>query len=74
MISIKRDDVPTETGKKLFDLLKESWDDPEYIYGVLANLKGDKNKQKMIDLIEKEGITDSDTIILASLDIKDGEI
>ena len=74
MISIKREDVPTETGKKLYDLLKESWDDPEYICGVLANLKGDKNKQKMIDLITKEGITDSDTIILASIDIADGEI
>lgn len=74
MISISREQVPTDTGKKLYDLLLQSWDDPEFIYGVLARLRGDKNKQKMIDLIENEGITDSDTIILASLDIADGLI
>ena len=74
MISIKREDVPTETGKKLYDLLKETWNDPEYIHGVLSRLRGDTNKQKMIDLIEKEGIDDSDTITLASIDIADGEI
>ena len=74
MLSIKREDVPTETGKKLYDLLKKSWDNQNFIYSVLMRLRGDTNKQKMIDLIEKEGITDSDTIILASIDIADGEI
>lgn len=74
MLSISRDKVPTETGKRLYDLLKKSWDNQNFIYSVLMRLRGDTNKQKMIDLIEKEGITDSDTIILASLDIKDGDI
>ena len=33
-----------------------------------------EQKQKMIDLIEIDGIDDSDTIILATLDIRDGLI
>lgn len=68
MISIKRDDVPTETGKKLFDLLYKSWDDPEFIRGVLSRLKGDEKKQKMIDAING-GIVDSDDITDKSLEI-----
>ena len=68
MISIKRDDVPTETGKKLFALLYKSWDDPEFIRGVLSRLKGDEKKQKMIDAING-GIVDSDDITDKSLEI-----
>lgn len=74
MISISRDKIPTETGKKLYDLLVKSWNDPEFIYGTLMLLRGDEQKQKMIDLIEIDGIDDSDTIILATLDIRDGLI
>lgn len=74
MISISRDKIPTETGKKLYDLLVKSWNDTEFIYGTLMLLRGDEQKQKMIDLIEIDGIDDSDTIILATLDIRDGLI
>lgn len=74
MLSISRDKVPTETGKKLYDLLVKSWNDPEFIYGTLMLLRGDEQKQKMIDLIKKDGVNDSDTIILATLDIRDGLI
>lgn len=72
MISISREQIPTDTGKKLYDLLVESWDDSEFIYGVLARLRGDAQKQKLIDFIEEENETDSDVITLASLDIADG--
>lgn len=68
MVSIKREDVPTETGKRLFDLLYASWDDPEFIKGVLGYLKGDAKKQEMIDAIN-DGITDSDDIIVKMLKI-----
>lgn len=68
MISIKREDVPTETGRKLYDLLYDSWDDPEFIYGTLLALKGDKKKQKLIDAIES-GLNDSDDIIMKSIEI-----
>mgnify|MGYP004617222199 CR=1 FL=1 len=74
MISISRNKIPTETGKKLYDLLVKSWNDTEFIYGTLMLLRGDEQKQKMIDLIEIDGIDDSDTIILATLDIRDGLI
>ena len=72
MILINRDQVPTDTGKKLYDLLVKAWEDPEFIYGVLARLRGDTQKQKLIDFIEEENETDSDIITLASLDIADG--
>ena len=72
MISISREQIPTDTGKKLYDLLVESWDDSEFIYGVLARLRGDAQKQKLIDFIKEENETDSDVITLASLDIADG--
>lgn len=74
MISINREQVPTETGKKLYDILVDTVKHTESIYGILARLRGDVNKQKLIDLIENEDITDSDTIILASIDIADGLI
>lgn len=72
MVSIKRDDVPTETGKKLYDLLYASWDDPEFIRGVLGSLKGDAKKQQMIDAI-KAGMIDSDDIIDKSFEIAFGK-
>ena len=72
MISINREQIPTDTGKKLYDLLIKSWNNPEYIYGVLSRLRGDKNKQKLIDFIEEENEMDSDVITLASLDIAEG--
>ena len=74
IFTIDREKFKTETGKKLYDLLVQISDDNNFLVGILANVKGDKNRQKMIDLIEKEGITDKGTIILASLDIKDGDI
>lgn len=72
MVSIKREDVPTEIGKKLFDMLYASWDDPEFLRGVLGRLKGDAQKQKMIDAIEA-GMTDSDDITDKSLEIAYGK-
>lgn len=73
MISIDREKFKTETGRKLYDLLIDTVKDTETIYGILSRLQGDKKRQKLIDLIEEENITDSDIIVLASLDIADGE-
>jgi len=68
---IKREEVPTETGRKLYDLLVASWDDPEFVYCTLVGLRGDAKKQKLIDVIKERNLTDSDDIINASLDIED---
>ena len=74
MISIDREKFKTETGKKLYDILVDTVKHTESIYGILSRLQGDEKRQKLIDLIEKEDLTDSDTIILASIDIADGLI
>ena len=55
---IKREQVPTETGKRLYDKLVEIWSDGDFVYCNLAVLKGDQNKQKLIDYIEQHDITD----------------
>ncbi len=72
--TVDRNQFKTETGRKLFDLLKQIWDDYDFVIGTLAEVKGDKNRQKMIDLIEKDGITDDETLILAAGAIVDGVI
>ncbi len=72
--TIDREKFKTETGKKLYDLLKEIWDNEDFIVGTLAEVKGDKNRQKLIDLIEKDGITDDETIVLAAGDIMNGDL
>lgn len=73
---IKREQVPTDTGKKLYDLLLKAWGKPtpalgDFMYGTLMELKGDEKKQKLIDLIEKYDL-DSDDICTASMNIADG--
>ena len=70
--SIDRTKFKTETGRKLFDLLKNIWDDEDFIVGTLSEVKGDEKRQKLIDFIEKENVTDDEIIVLASGDIVDG--
>ena len=70
--SIDRSKFKTETGRKLFDMLKEIWDNEDFIVGTLAEVRGDENRQKLIDFIEEDNITDAEIIILASGDIADG--
>lgn len=70
--SIDRTKFKTETGRKLFDLLKNVWDDEDFIVGTLSAVKGDEKRQKLIDFIKKENITDDEIIVLAAGDIADG--
>ncbi len=71
MSLIDRDKIKTETGKKLYDKLIALWDNDDFIGGVLAHLKGDEKKQKMIDALEG-GLKDRSDIVLLSIDIADG--
>lgn len=71
--SIDRTKFKTETGRKLYDLLTEIWNNDDFIIGILATVKGDKKRQQMIDLIEKDDITNDETLVLAALDIANGE-
>ena len=60
---IKREQVPTETGKRLYDKLVEIWPQGDL---------GDANKQKLIDYIKKHDISDPSDVTLLTLDILDG--
>lgn len=62
----------TDTGKKLVKILTDIWDDKEFILGCLVDLPDDKKKQTLIDFINDENITDSDTVTYAAMDIADG--
>lgn len=60
----------TETGIKLKDMLYKFRNDDEFVYIILDDVKGDINKQKMIDLIQNGRIKNGDGAILASYCIK----
>lgn len=70
--TIDRDKFKTETGKKLYDMLKKIWNNEHFLIGVLATIKGDEKRQKLIDFIEQENITDDEIIVLAAGDIAEG--
>lgn len=59
---IKREQVPTKTGKRLYDILVKIWPDGDFVYCTLAVLNGDQNKQKLIDYIEKYNVNDSSDV------------
>lgn len=69
---INRDKFKMETGKKLYDMLKKIWNNEHFLIGVLATVKGDEKRQKLINFIEEENITDDEIIVLAAGDIADG--
>ena len=69
---INRDKFKTETGKKLYDMLKKIWNNEHFLIGVLATVKCDEKRQKLINFIEEENITDDEIIVLAAGDIADG--
>ncbi len=62
----------SEVGKKLYDLLISIEDDQEFAAFELARLKGDENKQKLIDYIGQHDITDPSDVTLLTEDIMDG--
>lgn len=70
--TIDRGKFKTETGKKLYDMLKKIWNNEHFLIGVLATVKGDEKRQKLIDFIEQENITDDEIIVLAAGDIAEG--
>ena len=61
--SIDRAKFKTETGRKLFDMLVNIWDDNDFVTGVLCDVRGDEKRQKLIDFIERENITNDEEVI-----------
>ncbi|MDU5530413.1 hypothetical protein [Negativicoccus succinicivorans] len=69
-----RSKVKSHTAVKLFNKLSDIWDDSEFILGALVILKTDAERQKLLNIIEKETITDPSEIVELELDIADGYI
>ena len=66
--------IKTELAEFLYKkMMEEVWNDEDYVLGVMAYLRTDEHRQKMIDILDT-GIRDTDDIILYSLDIFDGLI
>lgn len=65
--------INSEISKKLYEKLipLRNWDN-DFPLCILAILRTDKNKEKLLDLIEK-GLDNSDQIILKALSIRDNK-
>ena len=61
----------TPIAKKFYNMLKEIWDEENFLISMLLDLKTDEKKQKMMDLLEETGLTDTDEIILHCMAIRD---
>lgn len=72
--TIDRTKFKTETGRKLYDLLVKIGDYDDFVIGVLCEVKGDEKRQKLIDIIERENITDEETVAMLAGDIANGDI
>lgn len=64
----KEDYVNNQISNKLYNLLAPLRDDKDYPLCILALLKTNENKKKLLDLIEN-GLNNSDEIILKTLSI-----
>lgn len=64
----------TPKEKELFDVLKNMWDDVEFINGTLTFLLYDDERQDMIDEIKAGNVKDPSDVVLFALQIhKDRE-
>ena len=62
----------SELGKKVFDRLKEIWDQEDFLVGSMLYLNTEEKLQKMYDFLIKTGTNDSDDVIPYSLKIDKG--
>ena len=63
--------TPTKKAEKLRDLLYDVYNDDDFVFGVLFDLRTDELRQLMIEELE-DGLTDSSLIILMAMDMKAG--
>lgn len=64
----------SKTERKLVDVLSSIWDDPCFLMLATQCLETDEQRQKLLDIIEKENLTDTDEITEIAWDIEDGYI
>ena len=63
--------IKTELDHKLYDLMKNVWDNEHFISHPFICLKTDEQKEKLIEALE-DGLTDTDKISLLVLYIQRG--
>ena len=64
----------SELGKKVFDRLKEIWDQEDFIVGTMLELNTEEKLQKMYDFLIRTGTNDSDEVIPYSIKIAKGQV
>ena len=56
----------TNTEKKLIQVLRDIWDDKEFVLGVVTDLETDEERQAVLDYIQSnDGVTTEDIVLLA---------
>ena len=63
--------IKSHTTLELVNKLREIWDNPHFPLIAVVTLKTDEKRQKLLDIIEKENLTDIGEIIYLALDIRD---
>lgn len=61
-----------DTNKKLYSLLKNIWDNDEFVLGIMDHCETDENQQKMIDVIES-GVINKSEITLWAISLCSGQ-
>ena len=68
---IIKKNLNTPIAKKYYNMLKEILDEEHFLLSMLLDLKTDEQKQKMIDILEETGLTDTDEIIVHCMAIEE---
>lgn len=59
----------TQTEKRLIGMLRDIWDDKEFVLGVMNDLETDEERQAVIDYIKDNEEATTEDIVLLSLNI-----
>ena len=65
--------IKSHTTLELVNKLREIWDNPHFSL-IAITMENDEQRQKLLDIIEKENLTDTDEITEIAWDIEDGYI
>lgn len=66
--------IQSHTTLELVNKLRGIWDNPHFVLNAVVLLETDEERQKLLDIIKREKLTDPDDIIYAVLDIEEGYI
>ena len=56
----------TKTEKQLIQVLRDIWDDKEFVLGVVTDLETDEERQAVLDFIKSnDDVTTEDIVLLA---------